>query len=397
MCQLCKQYVQPEFEAILHGEEEMEFENEQAYEFAPFSSFWERFGASKPTTAPPTNDRARLSTAYAQGTMSENDLSNMLFYDRHPDLNGKKLTPDMPGFSGLSQEWLKIRDSIVRPFLDEKRAGTGGAVIGTPDTSGRMPPTEGPIKGITGYIGASGKKCWKGAKSADIVDSDAPWNKPGNRSTANYIAVLDYFNVGEPDNVGTGNAFNKPGENPRYRQQRNDSGGISTYCNIYVHDATRAMWANMPHWLQTSAGKWYELTANAMVDWVEKYGKAAGWHRLLGDFASWAQRSDIPEALRQAARRIISSSPDPSLASQPSFIAQQFANMGYPTTSIWKNQGGIGHVAMVRPEDLKKGKISSGVFIPRSAQAGAKNYSNGYLAFGPSGIKSGAVQFHVHE
>jgi len=397
MCQLCKQYVQPEFETILHGEEEMEFENEQAYEFAPFSSIWERFGSSQSPTAPPANDRARLTTAYAQGTVNENDLSNMLFYVRHPELNGKKLTADMPGFSNLSQDWLKVRDTIVRPFLDEKRAGTGGAVIGTPDTSGRMPPIEGPIKGITGYVGPSGKKCWKGAKSADIVDSDAPWNKPGNRSAANYIAVLDYFNVGESETVGTGNSFNKPGENPRYRQQRNDRGGISTYCNIYVHDVTRAMWANMPHWLQTSAGHWYELTANAMVDWVQKYGKAAGWFRLLGDFPSWSQRSDIPEALRSAAKRILSSTTDASLASQPSFLAQQFANMGYPTTCIWDNQGGIGHVAMVRPEDLKKGTMVSGIFIPRSAQAGAKNYSNGPLVFGPSGIKNGSVQFHVHE
>jgi len=396
MCELCKQYVQPEFETILHGEEETEFENEQAYEFSPFSSFWESFGSSKTTTAPPANDRARLTAAYAQGTTSDNDLSNMLFYDRHPELAGKKLSADMPNFPNLSQEWLRIRDSIMRPFLDEKRSGTGGAVIGTPDTSGRMPPTEGPIKGITGYIGPSGKKCWKGAKSADIVDSDAPWNKPGNRSAANYIAVLDYFNVGESDAVGPGNHFNKPGENPRYRQQRNDSGGISTYCNIYVHDVTRAMWANMPHWLRSASGQWNELTANAMVDWVEKYGKSAGWFRILGDFPSWPQRSDLPQALRSVAGRILASS-DASLIGQPSFIAQQFANMGYPTTCIWKNQGSIGHVAMVRPEDIKKGKMESGVFIPRSAQAGAKNYSNGYLVFGPSGIKSGAVQFHVHE
>ncbi len=393
MCQLCRQYVQPEFETILHGEEEMEFEDEQGYEFAPFSSFWERFGfGSTPTVAPPSSDRERLTAAYAQGTVNENDLSNLLFYGRHPDLNGKKLTPDMPGFSNLSQEWLKIRDTIVRPFLDQKNTGTGGAVVGAPDTSGRMPPIEGPVKGITGYVGKSGKKCWSGAKSADIIDSDAPWNKPGNRSAASYIAVLDYFNVGETDQFGgTGNSINKPGENPRYRQE---SG--KTWCNIYVHDATRAMWASMPHWVKTSAG-WNELTANAMVDWATKYGQAAGWFRILGDLASWSQRLDLPEALRSIARRIMASSPDPSLISQPSFIAQQFANMGYPTACIWKNAGSIGHVAMVRPEDLKKGKMSSGIFIPRSAQAGAKNYSNGYLVFGPSGIKDGSVQFHVHE
>ena len=397
MCQLCKQYVQPEFEAILHGEEEMEFEDEQGYEFGALTSLWERLGSTQTPVAPATNDKARLSAAYAQGTANENDLSNMLFYVRHPELTGKKLTSDMPNFSSLSQEWLKIRDTIVRPFLDEKRSATGGAVIGTPDSSGRMPPIEGPVKGITGYIGASGKKCWKGAKSADIVDSDAPWNKPGNRSAANYIAVLDYLNVGETDSIGTGNSINKPGENPRYRQEINSRGGVSTWCNIYVHDATRAMWASMPHWVKLGSGQWNELTANAMVDWVGKYGQAAGWFRLLGDLSSWIQRAGIPEALKSVARRILTSSSDSSLLSQPSYLAQQFANMGYPTACIWNNPGSIGHVAMVRPEDLKKGKLVSGVFIPRSAQAGAKNYSNGYLVFGPSGIKSGSVQFHVHE
>jgi len=241
-------------------------------------------------------------------------------------------------------------------------------------------------------VGKSGKKCWSGAKSADIVDSDCPWNKPGNRSAANYIKVLDYLNVGETDQFGgTGNSINKPGENPRYRQEPG-----KTWCNIYVHDATRAMWASMPHWVNMG-GKWNELTANAMVDWVGKYGEAAGWFRILGDLSSWIQRAGLPEALRSVGRRILSSSSDPSLLSQPSYISQQFANMGYPTACIWNNPGSIGHVAMVRPEDLKKGKLSAGIFIPRSAQAGAKNYSNGYLVFGPSGIKSGAVQFHVHE
>jgi hypothetical protein len=93
MCQLCKQYVQPEFEAILHGEEELELEDEQAYEWGALTSLWERLGGSTQTpVAPPANDKARLSAAYAQGTVNDNDLSNMLFYVRHPELTGKKLT-----------------------------------------------------------------------------------------------------------------------------------------------------------------------------------------------------------------------------------------------------------------------------------------------------------------
>lgn len=84
-----------------------------------------------------------------------------------------------------------------------------------------------------------------------------------------------------------------------------------TFCNILVWDVTRAMVGpdeEIPHWVN---GK--EMTVNDLVGWLRKEGKARGWRRL-------DDRG-----------------------------AQQAANDGHPTIAIWKNVGGSGHVAIVRP------------------------------------------------
>ena len=63
-----------------------------------------------------------------------------------------------------------------------------------------------------------------------LAASECSAHEPsGNRSAANYNAVLDQFSVGN---------------NPRYARRNGN-----TYCNIFVWDATRAMGAEIPHWV----------------------------------------------------------------------------------------------------------------------------------------------------
>ena len=57
-------------------------------------------------------------------------------------------------------------------------------------------------------------------------------NEVGNRSMDNYQAVLNEFGVET---------------NPRYLQRNGN-----TYCNIFVWDATKAMGAEIPHWVNSS-------------------------------------------------------------------------------------------------------------------------------------------------
>ena len=338
----------------------------------------------------------------ASGNRDENNLTNTLFFARHPELSGQKLSSGLPNYSQLSQEWIQIRSAIVRPALNSNRPPASSGTSVNPSLNPDMPPTEGPLRGIIGYTCRSGKKCWDKAKSADIIDNDAPWNKPSNRSATNYANVLDYLNVGEP---GPGNTVVKPSENPRYRQTSR-----STFCNIYLHDATRMMWASIPHWIRGPRGP-NEINANDTVTWLGRNANSIGWFKIETQLINWINQQanqraslplpglSLPNNLMIAGRRVSTGNySDPSLLNQASFIAQQFANFGLPTIAVWKNPNGIGHVAMIRPElNGKTGKVVSGVFIPRSAQAGAKNFSNDYLVFRPSAVKNGAIQFFIHD
>ena len=51
------------------------------------------------------------------GVRDENKLTSMIFFARHSERGGRKIEKNEPAFQQLSQEWLDIRDRIVRPFL----------------------------------------------------------------------------------------------------------------------------------------------------------------------------------------------------------------------------------------------------------------------------------------
>jgi hypothetical protein len=170
----------------------------------------------------------------------------------------------------------------------------------------------------------------------------------------------------------------------------------STYCNIYAHDVTRALRASIPHWLQDPRQTrdpprgWRELSANATYDWLLASGSAAGWVRIDPALIDWVnqqfnRRQSLPYPggrltpgiLAAGARVSAQSHRNPSLLRQDSYIAQQFANLGLPTVVVLKRPGRHGHIAMVRPEtQAHRGELRSGVFMPRSAQAGKTNCDN---------------------
>jgi peptidoglycan hydrolase-like protein with peptidoglycan-binding domain len=265
-----------------------------------------------------------------------------------------------------------------------------------------MPPVEGPYKGVTGVPCANGRgKCWKSA-TRDIIDADAPWNHPSNRSAANYARVLDYLNVENE-------------QNQRYARRQRADGKWSTYCNIYAHDATRMMWASIPHWIpdvRKSIG-WNELSANRTFDWMKSNSRTIGWVHIDDRMCQWLREQlarqqsipysdpSVPEPLLIAGSQISASNhSDPGLLSQPSYVAQQFANLGLPTVIIFKNPktGRSGHLAMVRPETANsRGQMKRNRFVPRSAQAGAKNFRDALATWiTGSSPTSPNLMFYVH-
>jgi hypothetical protein len=68
--------------------------------------------------------------AITQGIRDENQLTNLIFFARHPDRQGRRLTQTDPQFKQLAQEWLQIRESVVRPTLRQ----SPGAGVSTPST-----------------------------------------------------------------------------------------------------------------------------------------------------------------------------------------------------------------------------------------------------------------------
>jgi len=76
----------------------------------------------------------------ARGERSVNELTNMVFFARHPERKGRKLVRSERDFKRLAREWLDIRDRLVKPAL--LRASP-------PATPGRAPraPVSRPLPG----------------------------------------------------------------------------------------------------------------------------------------------------------------------------------------------------------------------------------------------------------
>ncbi len=160
--------------------------------------------------------------------------------------------------------------------------------------------------------------------SASKPANPAITSKQGQRSPQLYRNVIGQFQVET---------------NPRYAV--NKKGNNDTYCNIFLWDVTRAMGAEIPHYVDpvslearsypdTSGAK--ELNANGIYDWLGTKGADYGWVQVT------------PEQ------------------------AQQYANQGLPVVTAWKNpEGGHGHVQVVTPSADGQYNASRGVTI---AQAG---------------------------
>lgn len=167
-------------------------------------------------------------------------------------------------------------------------------------------------------------------------------NGPDNRSAVNYTLMCKQFEVAT---------------NPRYvaGHDGNPANGRETYCNIFLWDCTKALSCEVPHWVDPSTGvevpmgKGKEQSANTVVDWFVQHGLDFDWMAC---------------SRKKAMSR---------------------ATLGYPTVVLWKNPGGIGHVAMVLP----------GVDFTHIAQAGGTNFFDDRLEKGFGNL--GPLLFYTHD
>jgi hypothetical protein len=176
MCQHCRENeINAEFEYLFHAETE--------YELLPEFESYTATGS----------EAATIKTAIARGERNENTLTDMVFYARHPELNRKPLSASMPGFAALSGEWIRIRDTLVRPALNAP-----GATPAPPPTSYYPAPT-----------GGSGKLNWQSIYNAmrrkGYIIYDQPYrlNIVGVRAASNIPNQFDdSINLLFKDNSG---------------------------------------------------------------------------------------------------------------------------------------------------------------------------------------------------
>jgi hypothetical protein len=72
-----------------------------------------------------------LGLAILRGQRDENDLTNLVFYARHPELQGRRIGRDE---KELAKEWLAIRDQLVRPAL-RLASSTGRTPVAAADAA----------------------------------------------------------------------------------------------------------------------------------------------------------------------------------------------------------------------------------------------------------------------
>lgn len=224
------------------------------------------------------------------------------------------------------------RVGMTRQVSSSQRAGATPPLSSeapqptTPPSNGAPQATPAP-EGITSYT-----QPWR--------PIDAPvQNQPGQRDANSYSQVIDQFNVES---------------NGRY--EKGHQGHGETYCNIFAWDVTKAMGAEIPHWVDrsgnpTGVGQGRELSANGTHAWLGEHGAAHGWREASAE------------------------------------EAQAAANNGQPSVATWPNPGGIGHMGVIRPGEINDRG-------PALAQAGRRNIENGHVS---DGFGNASPTYWVHD
>ncbi|HSK98208.1 MAG TPA: M15 family metallopeptidase, partial [Euzebyales bacterium] len=87
-----------------------------------------------PSSAAATPASLGLTVLAALVGHDEKTLTNTLFFLRHPELGGRRIRREE---NALAREWLDIRDTSVRPFIEGVRTAGGGDATSTAGASGR--------------------------------------------------------------------------------------------------------------------------------------------------------------------------------------------------------------------------------------------------------------------
>jgi hypothetical protein len=208
-----------------------------------------------------------------------------------------------------------------------------------------------------------------GSAAIPAVDMPNPGNTPRKRTEA--ATAFSVNEPGQPSRAGTtapqlAASLGKivdwlaPGDTTHKRYQPT---AHATFCNIYAHDYCHLAGVYLPRvwWNSAALTKWAagvtvepkygvtieEMTANALVSWLKKYGATFGWR------------------------------PGNSLTE-----LQDEANKGSVVLIAGRAAVGHGHIVAVVPEVDAHAAIRNAngqVTTPLQSQAGSSNFNYGFL------------------
>jgi D-alanyl-D-alanine carboxypeptidase len=95
-------------------------------------------------------EQALVRSSIAAGRTGVNELTDIVFFRRHPERGGRLISRSEPDFSGLSREWLAIRDTLVVPILTAPSGPVGWRPPGPAAGQPTGPPTGAPTGPPTG-------------------------------------------------------------------------------------------------------------------------------------------------------------------------------------------------------------------------------------------------------
>lgn len=133
--ELYSEFADYDIEQSLLGEVQSEFGMQRAYSGESEFNF-SQMPQSVVTMLGRGLEGPALKLAITFGYRSENQLTDLVFYSRHPERFGAALSKSEPGYSRLVSEWVTIRDSVVRPALRGS--------LTTPTTPSYTPPAQAP-------------------------------------------------------------------------------------------------------------------------------------------------------------------------------------------------------------------------------------------------------------
>lgn len=93
----------------------------------------QRAPSTDPTTAATTDEQALVRQWHAEGGATENQLTDRVYFRRHPEAAATRLTPGSPA----AAEWLDIRRTVVRPALT-----SAPPAVTAPAPTGPAPATD---------------------------------------------------------------------------------------------------------------------------------------------------------------------------------------------------------------------------------------------------------------